>query len=682
MRYRAWWQRAAEMLHPFEHHVRHPKAALCFAVLRHTRIDPRTELGRALLATARGSGTAVVEKGDRLVFRSWASHFETALASEDFDAVLDLIHQRPGELSRRLDHLLRLAVLSGTQRVAQLEEMFAHALGRITTPSLLVLGSHFRARTQPLAKRVFFPRGEVLLSWAMQDRRALLPADLCDRLSIVIEQELVRRAGACDRFPTAVIDAELEHLMVPFNQRTASRALIAVPRGSSIPLTEGKNLRLFLHWQQPDPLRVDLDLSAAFYDEHWKPVGQCDYTELTFAGGKAVHSGDFTSAPGPEGASEFVDLDIDALRAAGIRYAVMVVFAFNNVPFELLPRGYAGYMTRHDRFAEVFDARTVEQRFDLMGASRTCAPMVVDLKHRRIVWLDVHLTVSGTNHAVHRHSQGLGHLSSDVLQYFQSGSRPTLWQLACLHAASRCDRVLVRLEDGRQQVYRRADGESAHRFLPPLGAARVGGRGFVGRGQGSGSVLGGALPWRPRSRRGQYRLRALLGDAERRESAASRRERYRGGVGYHFIMLILVPVIYRILEDLHLAFGSTTVEDAPEATGGPAPSDEASTARRLPRLAPGPRPSRLRDHDQRRPLLGPWRWRAGDSLRCLELRFHRGTGRRIPRRLSPGRRPGLPFATQGRRRRLFKRRQSWQPRFASRDRDQATGVGRLWSHPP
>ena len=44
-----------------------------------------------------------------------------------------------------------------------------------------------------------------------------------------------------------------------------------------------------------------------------------------------------------------------------------------------------------------------------------------------------------------------------------------------------------------------------------------------------------------------------------------------------FIMLFLVPVIYRILEDLHLAFGSTTVEDAPEA-GGSAPMGEAPAA--------------------------------------------------------------------------------------------------------
>jgi len=66
-------------------------------------------------------------------------------------------------------------------------------------------------------------------------------------------------------------------------------------------------LRLFLHWMQADQ-RVDLDLSVGFFDEHWRHVGTCDYTSLRFADRAAVHSGDRTDAPAPDGASEFLDL--------------------------------------------------------------------------------------------------------------------------------------------------------------------------------------------------------------------------------------------------------------------------------------------------------------------------------------------------------------------------------------
>ncbi len=175
---------------------------------------------------------------------------------------------------------------------------------------------------------------------------------------------------------------------MPFSERTAARSLLAVPRGSSIPLPSGRVVRLFLHWAQPDRIRVDLDLSVSFYDAAWEFLGACDYTNLRFLEHKAIHSGDFTSAPRPDGASEFVDLDIARLFASDVRYAVMVVFAYN-IPFERLRRGFAGLMGRDEPEAAVFDARTVKQRIDLQGRSRVCAPMAIDFHERRVLWMDV-----------------------------------------------------------------------------------------------------------------------------------------------------------------------------------------------------------------------------------------------------------------------------------------------------
>ncbi len=58
----------------------------------------------------------------------------------------------------------------------------------------------------------------------------------------------------------------------------------------------------------------------------------------------AVHSGDLTSAPAPDGATEYVDLDLAALTAAGVRFVVPTVLSFNDVPFERLPDAFAGFM--------------------------------------------------------------------------------------------------------------------------------------------------------------------------------------------------------------------------------------------------------------------------------------------------------------------------------------------------
>ena len=64
----------------------------------------------------------------------------------------------------------------------------------------------------------------------------------------------------------------------------------------------------------------------------------CDYTRLRFDQDALVHSGDLTSAPGPHGSTEFVDIDLRAVRRVGGRYVLPVVFSYNDVPFDPIAR--------------------------------------------------------------------------------------------------------------------------------------------------------------------------------------------------------------------------------------------------------------------------------------------------------------------------------------------------------
>lgn len=235
--------------------------------------------------------------------------------------------------------------------------------------------------------------------------------------------------------------AGLDDLVVPFAERTASRALVTLARGSVRPVPTGRYLRLFNHWTETtDGPQVDLDLSVALYDHDWQHVGTCDYTSLRLPG--AVHSGDLTSAPGPLGASEFVDLDLDELAAAGARHAVVVILSYNNVPFTNLAEAFAGFMVRAapPQAGEVFDAAAVEQRFDLAGPGKLTMPFVVDLAARTMRWLDVTARVTGTNHAVHRHHDKLALLGHALTDSFDANARVTLGELGRWHAAARADR--------------------------------------------------------------------------------------------------------------------------------------------------------------------------------------------------------------------------------------------------
>jgi len=334
---------------------------------------------------------------------------------------------------------------------------------------LLALGAHVVRRSAPWPRRVFLPKGELIKAWSMPDTRAPLPADAIGAIAGVVRETLVARAEGRRMFPRGVIDRGLADLLVPIGERSAAKSKIAWPRGSEARIPDGEKLRLFLHWEEPAQKRVDLDLSVAFYDGDWRHVGTCDFTNLRI-GDAAIHSGDLTSAPAPLGASEFIDLDLAELAAMRARYAVMVVMSYNSVAFEKLPFGFAGLMVSPAEGTH-FDPRAVVQRFDLMGRSVIVVPLTIDLASRRLRWIDAHIaSYSELNHVGGKRA-ALAHLGKDFENLVGTGARPTLWDVAAIHAAARVNVIYVRERDGTFTQYRRRDRESSVLRLARLHAS-------------------------------------------------------------------------------------------------------------------------------------------------------------------------------------------------------------------
>ncbi len=466
------WKRAAETLHPNEQHARHPRAALAFAVLRATHVSTVSKpLAATLVRTAAENPLAVRADGALFKANTWTGRVEQAFAARESATVIALLAQRPGTLLRRLDQVLRLEG-DGTLPDA-LAGVLEHGLAGAGPGPLLAALGRLRIRDVPGGRRVFFPRGRVTHSYTLDDTRPPLPAPTVERVCALLEREVLRRLSTASRFDLAVLDEGLAALAVPSAESAAAKALVAVPRGSTQPLPEGEVLRMFLHWMQPPAETVDLDLSAAFFDADWTYLGLCDYTNLVYRNRVAVHSGDLTSAPAPRGASEYADLDLDGLTRAGVRFAMPVVFSYNNVPFELLPDAFAGFMALPSVDGRVahFDPRTVRQRYDLIGHSRVHVPMVVDVERRTFLWTDLHLPPSEGYHSVSWHIDELGRAGRDLYQYFSAG-RTTLWDLAVWHAAARTGEVAVSRRHGLVR-YRRAAGEDTAAFADRIRTLRT-----------------------------------------------------------------------------------------------------------------------------------------------------------------------------------------------------------------
>ena len=81
-----------------------------------------------------------------------------------------------------------------------------------------------------------------------------------------------------------------------------------------------------------DDGRVDIDLSASFYDQNWDYVTHISYTNLAESDLGAYHSGDIVNG-GPlsgDGKAEFIDLDIET-TAKQARYVVFQVYTFTEL---------------------------------------------------------------------------------------------------------------------------------------------------------------------------------------------------------------------------------------------------------------------------------------------------------------------------------------------------------------
>ncbi|MGI5156588.1 MXAN_6230/SCO0854 family RING domain-containing protein [Microbispora sp. CA-102843] len=461
-RYPAQWRHMAEVLHPHEFHRRHTDAALAFAVLRGTPLPKGTPMADVLLERAAAHGDLLSFDGVRLRARTFAGRFEAALRTDPREA-LALLARRPGELLRRTADLARrlpAAVLADALRAAA-----PHV-----SPAVLIatLG---QLRTPPGGTRMFLPRGGAARIWAEPDDRRELPPDTVKALTGVLTGEMLRRAAALPPVETALLDEELTDLLAPEAERSASASLVRLPRGSVRPLPGGARIRLFLHWAEPADRVVDLDLSVAVFDARWEFVGLCDYTNLRL-GGTAVHSGDLTSAPEPLGASEFVDLDVAALRATGGRYVLPIVFSYNDVPFDELVRGFAGFMDDPDG---LFDPLAVRQRFDLTGPAKILVPLVADLWSRTMRWVDLNVSAFGGIHDVYEYEEQLARLGAAAEDAYGLGERVTLWEVACWHAAARAREVVVRHRDGAVSRHTRRPDEDVAVFASRLGVRRAAG---------------------------------------------------------------------------------------------------------------------------------------------------------------------------------------------------------------
>lgn len=346
-RYREPWKRLGERLHPHEY--------------------PHLPHARDVFAVARKEKTA----------HSLAAKVELALGAGDLDRAVSLLATAPGMLLRNLDRLLRMSAPPEA-----LLDTVRTVIGAVSGRVLLSVREHLQNRTEPAAARIFANRKS--RAWVSADTRVPLTHDVVAALCELLDEELLRRVPAYDRL---VVDPAVLPIAIPLSDKAKPGGFGVMPRGSAV-LVDGAALRFFVHWKEKAS-RTDFDLSALLLGDDFTAAGWLSYTSLTGYGG--VHSGDITSAP--DGASEFIDLDLSKVDA---RHIVPQVNIYSGEGFEVVEESFFGFMLRDPKQkGRPFEARTVRMKSDLRGAGRVALPLIFsrDDKHRWTArWLHLYLT--------------------------------------------------------------------------------------------------------------------------------------------------------------------------------------------------------------------------------------------------------------------------------------------------
>ncbi|MGW1509359.1 hypothetical protein [Streptomyces sp. NPDC002394] len=348
--HREAWKRLGERLHPHEY-PRWPHAAEVFAVARGEKKAP-----------------------------SFDSRVEELLGRGDVAGAAALLTSAPGRLLRALDRLLRAA--DGPEELDAVLAAFESAVPRASGRVLLSLREHVQNRAGTAGeRRVFVNR--LGAAWVTADTRPPLPPAVRERLRAVLDAETRRRLPAPGHL---LVDPAVLDVALPLSGRATTAGIGVLPRGSVSPV-EGELLRFFTYWKQT-ARSTDYDLSALVLDDDYATVTWLSYTALTAVEG--AHSGDVTDAP--DGASEFIDLRLGAVRGS---YVVPQVNLYSGEDFEEVEESFFGFMLREtEQKGRPFEPRTVRMKSDLRGPGRVALPLAFERGEDggwRARWLHLYL---------------------------------------------------------------------------------------------------------------------------------------------------------------------------------------------------------------------------------------------------------------------------------------------------
>ena len=343
------------------------------------------------------------------------ARFEDAIQKREIQRAVDVLREEKGS-GALLRHFRFIA-----SRCSTLEEVsyVCDHLGAGSLMLLIQLLMHFDEYEQKRSlNRIFrFVHLNKLRVHRETDperarRKSFLPEELIVELPFMLRRSIQKSAAG--KLGKVYLAPEAADLPLPLQEGTGAGGYGVLPRGSVFHLDGRKIVRAFIYWEGAR----DLNISAMGLTETGGRAKKFNWQTMWGRTGNAVlYSGDQTA--GTNGASEYMDADIQALRSSDpdLRYLVFEANVYRTAP------GFAAFINEKDEESSdqsnktkrnsdqitfddcncragfmqrdrndsgnVFEPGLVRSNFRITGNSTHSYLFAIDLWEETLIWLNI-----------------------------------------------------------------------------------------------------------------------------------------------------------------------------------------------------------------------------------------------------------------------------------------------------
>ena len=337
-------------------------------------------------------------------YQTFNSSVVSAIESKNFKEACFKLSVKPGEFARKLNWLLCSA--DTEEQENDILSSFAKVANKVSVPVLIQLYNYFLSRTKNSDYRIFSINTETGINkiFATENNLKILNKNLIEKVLNVISDAI--RSIKTDSLGKVYLSESMSKYALPGNDRNGSESFKAIPKGSKIDvdLKDKQIIRLFTYWKNAKidgyEERIDNDLSIIITDDNFNVLVTYGWNTYFNSRGYSKilkFSGDVTNAPLPNGASEYIDIDLKLLKEKEpkARFILAINNSYTGISFDNY-ECYTGIMVRNNLGSEneIFNPQTVLTKFRLTSRSVENVNSMYDICTNQLMIVDSNIPVN------------------------------------------------------------------------------------------------------------------------------------------------------------------------------------------------------------------------------------------------------------------------------------------------